>query len=343
MKRQSGMRGGKRFFTCVLATAMATFCLAGQCWAQGAGRDPIQRRNLLEAALIKLFFYPYNRLLDLNDVVQFGIAGSLGLGAEVGIGRNCSFGAYYTAVEKGIAFHGHQRPVEWGPTHSTLFAPPILSQAMGLLPGTAQQRRHGVKHGYATASFGPLRKASSDDDQLHFWRFDAESKLGRLLELEEGDEEARQVLMGEIDKALETDRETAIRAEAVAGIIHPYVALELYELLDFVGGVALIDLEDDDWEPVGGKSKSRKFGRGLSNIGSGFIEIPKNVLAVDKDYGGFAAWTYGTGRGVWRAFVRSVVVGPYEVLTFPVDTDPIIEPEFLFEPGTHETEWRVHY
>lgn len=103
-----------------------------------------------------------------------------------------------------------------------------------------------------------------------------------------------------------------------------------------------------------GNHRLRKLGRGLSNIATGVLEIPRNVRAVQVEQGDMAAVTYGTARGLWRTGVRSVV-GVVEVITFPVPTTPIVEPEFLandglvdavFRPGrhTHHTmtrDWQV--
>ena len=83
--------------------------------------------------------------------------------------------------------------------------------------------------------------------------------------------------------------------------------------------------------------------RGVANIATGIVEVPVNVNEINKDEGGMAALTYGTARGVWRFFIRSLVVGPWEVLTFPTNTESIIEPEFPFAAATSDVRWRVKY
>ena len=80
----------------------------------------------------------------------------------------------------------------------------------------------------------------------------------------------------------------------------------------------------------------RKLGRGLANIGSCWFEVPSQMMDTAESEGGMAAWTYGLAKGVWMMGTR-VVVGVYEVITFPIpipkDYKPIIkEPEFLFGP-----------
>ncbi len=150
-------------------------------------------------------------------------------------------------------------------------------------------------------------------------------------------------LMKRVDELLHQDNEAAIRLEVVAGVVHPYIGIELYETLDAITGFFFLDLESDDWGIEHGQNKLRKLGRGLTNIVAGVTEIPINVLEVDKDDGGFAAITYGATRGIWRFLVRSVFVGPWEVITFPTNTDSVIEPEFPFLSSSSETKWRVKY
>jgi putative exosortase-associated protein (TIGR04073 family) len=355
----------------------------------------------LERSLVTLFFYPYNRILDFNDIVHFGIAGSLGLGAEIAITEKASFGAYYTAQEKGIAYHGHKaNRWSYGPhlfgspfyggehlamwtREAALFGRngpngamspwswfgvdwansevlhPVLdpfvsdfpvasssnwyllpSAAVKLIPGAGHaQRQHSVENGYATASFGSLRVETSDDDSKHFHRYRARARAEELLR-HQFESDADQGLIALLNEQLDGSKESAIRGEVILGLVHPYVAFEIYEALDFLGGTVMLDLKKDDWHPQPGAEKGRKLGRGVNNVVFGLLEIPRNIYAIDEVQGGSAALTVGLARGAWRAFLRTAVVGPYEILTFPTDTDVIIEPEFYFEHGLAETTWR---
>ena len=71
----------------------------------------------------------------------------------------------------------------------------------------------------------------------------------------------------------------------------------------------------------------RQLGRGCTNVLTGALEIPANILQVKEDEGDLAALTYGTLRGTYRFLVREVV-GVFEVVTFPAGFKPIVEPEF---------------
>ena len=79
----------------------------------------------------------------------------------------------------------------------------------------------------------------------------------------------------------------------------------------------------------------RKLGRGLANVATGAIEIPKAVQETFYEEGPVAAVSWGLMDGVYKFFARTLV-GVYEVVTFPIpfpaDYAPIVEPEFLFSP-----------
>jgi putative exosortase-associated protein (TIGR04073 family) len=385
-------------------TILLTALIIGSLTTAGRARATTYQASQLERSLVKIFFYPYNRVMDFNDIVHFGIAGSLGFGAELAVTENASIGAMYIAREKGIAYHGHDgHDWEFGPNlfgspfyggehlamwrgehhifgsngpntpdspwswfgmdaPNTLIMQPILgkgnisipatnssnlyllpSAIVKLIPGTGnKQRIHQVKHGYATASFGSLRVESSDDDSLHFRRYTSTSRANELLSEQFDQSKSDVSMLSLIGEHLDGSKAGAIRGEAVLGLIHPYIAFEFYEALDFLGGTVMLDLKKDDWNPEPGRDKGRKLGRGVNNIVFGMLEIPRNIQSVNEEKGGSAALTEGIFRGFYRAAVRAIFVGPYEVLTFPTNTDPIVEPEFYFEPGLAETEWRMH-
>ena len=301
--------------------------------------DERDRATSLERALVNLYFYPINRLLDLTDILHFGIAGALGLGGEVAVTEKASFGGYYTAKELGIAYHGHRKRLSW------LDAPGGPVSPVRLIPGLDEKQRvHKVEHGYATASFGKYRyETGSEDEYQHFKRYNRKSVINEFIPTEYELDDNRDIFMNRIDESLNKANESAIRAEVVAGIVHPYVALEMYELLDLVTGLFFVDPKKDDWQTEPGTNKVRKLGRGIANVATGIFEIPINIFQVDKNEGGFAAVTYGTARGTWRFLVRSAFVGPWEIVTFPMNTEPVIEPEFPFAATTSDVSWRVKY
>ena len=82
----------------------------------------------------------------------------------------------------------------------------------------------------------------------------------------------------------------------------------------------------------------RKLGRGLANLFTGIVEIPKKVILKSKKENLAKGLTSGFMEGVQEGLVRTAS-GLYETLTFPIpapaDFEPMVSPEFVFE------EWEV--
>jgi len=77
---------------------------------------------------------------------------------------------------------------------------------------------------------------------------------------------------------------------------------------------------------------SKKLGRGLANILTGWIELPKNIYDTSVEENVFSGLTLGLAKGVGMTVVRTGA-GVYETATFPFPLpegyEPIVEPEFL--------------
>ena len=78
----------------------------------------------------------------------------------------------------------------------------------------------------------------------------------------------------------------------------------------------------------------RKLGRGVVNILTGIVEIPKKVYLVSKQENALMGMTWGLLNGTAVGLLRTVT-GVYEMLTFPIpvpaEYEPMIHPEFVFE------------
>ena len=79
----------------------------------------------------------------------------------------------------------------------------------------------------------------------------------------------------------------------------------------------------------------KKLGRGIVNIVTGWVELPKNIYdtSVETD-NPLMGITYGTLKGLGMTVVRTGA-GAYDTVSFlfpvPEDYEPILEPEFVFE------------
>lgn len=75
-----------------------------------------------------------------------------------------------------------------------------------------------------------------------------------------------------------------------------------------------------------------KLGRGLSNIATGFVEIPKQIYLVSTEKEPITGITYGTAKGVCYGVLRTSA-GVYDTVTFviPPYDKPVMQPSYVFE------------
>lgn len=77
-----------------------------------------------------------------------------------------------------------------------------------------------------------------------------------------------------------------------------------------------------------------KLARGITNVATSWVEIPKEIGRSVEKSGDFAGLFVGPFKGIAKAIGRTVV-GVYDVVTFPIPLPrqykPVIEPEFVFE------------
>ena len=75
-----------------------------------------------------------------------------------------------------------------------------------------------------------------------------------------------------------------------------------------------------------------KLGRGVVNVLTGWIEIPKNIAVEWKKTDPFSGFIVGALKGFGWGWGRTVS-GAYDVLTFPLPVPaqykPLMEPEFI--------------
>jgi putative exosortase-associated protein (TIGR04073 family) len=77
---------------------------------------------------------------------------------------------------------------------------------------------------------------------------------------------------------------------------------------------------------------THKLGRGVINIMTGWIEIPKTIAAKWRETDPATGFVMGFIQGTGWAFCRTAA-GGYDVVTFPFDAPagyaPLLEPEFI--------------
>lgn len=78
----------------------------------------------------------------------------------------------------------------------------------------------------------------------------------------------------------------------------------------------------------------RKLGRGLANVGFGWMEVFKGMQDVGEESGFWAGATWGPLYGTMNA-LRRTAAGVYETATFPFEGpdhfEPIMKPEYVLD------------
>jgi putative exosortase-associated protein (TIGR04073 family) len=87
-----------------------------------------------------------------------------------------------------------------------------------------------------------------------------------------------------------------------------------------------------------GQTMGRKLGAGFSNIGLGFFELPKNVINTTNEVNMAAGTTLGVAKGLIFMCGRAMA-GVIDVLTFPLPTEPITTPVYVWEKLDTDTRW----
>lgn len=76
-----------------------------------------------------------------------------------------------------------------------------------------------------------------------------------------------------------------------------------------------------------------KLSRGFTNLLTGWLEIPAQIMQTTERSGSLAGATLGLGRGVVLGLGRTLA-GALEMVTFPIPNPvtrygPVVEPEFV--------------
>ncbi|ADE13824.1 conserved hypothetical protein [Nitrosococcus halophilus Nc 4] len=101
-------------------------------------------------------------------------------------------------------------------------------------------------------------------------------------------------------------------------------------------GVASPTLAEEGY----GERVGEKLGRGLVNVATGWVEIPKNIVNTSQDSNVGIGVTWGLVKGIGHTLGRTLV-GAGELATFFVPTSEIIHPPYIFEDFHRDTTYGV--
>ena len=86
--------------------------------------------------------------------------------------------------------------------------------------------------------------------------------------------------------------------------------------------------------PSFAQDPAKKLGRGVVNILTGWVELPKNIYQTSAESNPFAGITVGLVKGLGMTVVRTGA-GIYDTATFPFAIPrkykPVLEPEYVLE------------
>lgn len=81
-----------------------------------------------------------------------------------------------------------------------------------------------------------------------------------------------------------------------------------------------------------------KFSQGLSNMATGFFEIPKNMINITAEDNIFLGFSWGLLRGTAHGVARTLVGGA-EFITSPIPTSDYASPAYVWERFSEDTRY----
>jgi len=87
-----------------------------------------------------------------------------------------------------------------------------------------------------------------------------------------------------------------------------------------------------------GETVGRKATQGISNLGTAFIEIPKNVIIDVNQYGAVLGTLGGFLQGVLN-FSGRTVAGLSDFILAPIPTQPAVEPNYVWQDFSTPTSY----
>lgn len=87
-----------------------------------------------------------------------------------------------------------------------------------------------------------------------------------------------------------------------------------------------------------GEKIGRKFGSGYTNMVFGMAEIPKNAILTTNQTNALFGVTGGIFKGILHGVGRTLA-GAVDLITFPIPSEPIPKPAYVWEDFQTETQY----
>jgi len=85
-----------------------------------------------------------------------------------------------------------------------------------------------------------------------------------------------------------------------------------------------------------GSQTSNKFVRGITNLTTGWLEVPKNISNESRKSNAAVGLTWGSVKGGLHAVGRTAV-GAFDTATFYVPSDEIVHANYVWDDYDRET------
>jgi len=83
-----------------------------------------------------------------------------------------------------------------------------------------------------------------------------------------------------------------------------------------------------------------KFGNGVANVGTGFLEIPKTMYVLSQSNGPVFGATIGLLTGVLHAIGRTLY-GGIDMMSFMIPTKALIDPDYIWHEADKMTTFQA--
>ena len=90
--------------------------------------------------------------------------------------------------------------------------------------------------------------------------------------------------------------------------------------------------------PARAQDPVHKLGRGLTNVSTGWIEVPKQVYLGTHEHNPVVGAALGLGKGFSQAVLRTGI-GLYEALTFPIPCPRAYTSAYYQQMGLADFAW----
>jgi len=108
----------------------------------------------------------------------------------------------------------------------------------------------------------------------------------------------------------------------------------------FVLAIAMFSVAPNVWAGDYGTQSASKFSRGIANLTTGWLEVPKNINNESKRSNAGVGLTYGTLKGGVHTVGRTLS-GAIDTATFFIPSGSFVHSDYVWNDADHDTTYGV--